>query len=40
MCGLVLIAAKSGSDPDDALKAMWDHAKACVSDFWPNTKPN
>lgn len=36
MCAFVLISAKSGADPDKALAAMWDHAKACVSDFWPS----
>ena len=35
MCAFVLIAHKSSADPERALAAMWDHAKACVADFWP-----
>lgn len=40
MCAFVLVATKSGADPDKALAAMWEHAKAAVSDFWPNGKVN
>lgn len=36
MCAFVLIAVKSGADPERALSAMWDHAKGCVADFWPD----
>lgn len=36
MCAFVLVSVKSGADPERAKAAMWDHAKACVSDFWPN----
>lgn len=35
MCAFVLISMKSGADPERARAAMWEHAKACVSDFWP-----
>ena len=38
MCAFVLIATKSGGDPERAKAAMWEHAKACVSDFWPNNE--
>ena len=38
MCAFVLIAVKSGADPERALDAMWSHAKACVDDFWPETE--
>ena len=38
MCAFVLIAVKSGADPERALAAMWDHAKACVDDFWPENE--
>lgn len=40
MCAFVLVSTKSGADPERAMAAMWDHAKACVADFWPDTKPN
>ena len=40
MCAFVLIAVKSGADPDRALSAMWDHAKATVGDFWPSGLTN
>lgn len=40
MCAFVLIAVKSGADPDRARDAMWEHAKAAVSDFWPDHKVN
>jgi hypothetical protein len=40
MCAFVLVATKSGANPDKALAAMWDHAKATVSDFWPQGKVN
>ena len=40
MCAFVLIATKSGGDPDRALDAMWEKAKACVSDFFPDNKPH
>lgn len=40
MCAFVLIAVKSGADPEKARAAMWDHAQACVSDFWPDVKPH
>lgn len=35
-CAFVLLSVGSGADPDKAHTAMWDHAKACVGDFWPN----
>lgn len=38
MCAFVLITPKSGADPERAKAAMWAHAKACVSNFWPNEK--
>jgi len=40
MCAFVLMASKSGGDPDRARLAMWEHAKACVADFWPDAKIN
>lgn len=40
MCAFVLLAVKSGGDPERARAAMWDHAKACVADFWPDAKIN
>lgn len=40
MCAFVLIAVKSGADPERALAAMWSHATACVADFWPDAKIN
>lgn len=40
MCAFVLIAVKSGADPEKALAAMWDNAKVVVSDFWPDAKIN
>jgi hypothetical protein len=40
MCAFVLIAVKSGADPDRARDAMWEHAKAAVADFWPEQKVN
>ena len=39
-CAFVLLSVKSGADPDRAHAAMWEHAKACVSDFWPSEKIN
>mgnify|MGYP000288904671 CR=1 FL=1 len=38
MCAFVLLAVKAGGDPERAKAAMWSHAKACVSDFWPDAK--
>lgn len=38
MCAFVLISKSAGAPPDIALKAMWDHAKAAVADFWPEGK--
>ena len=38
MCAFVLIATKSGGEPERAKEAMWEHAKACVFDFWPNNE--
>lgn len=40
MCAFVLMAVKSGGDPDRARVAMWEHAKACVADFWPDERLN
>ena len=40
MCAFVLIAVKSGADPDRARDAMWEHAKAAVADFWHEQKVN
>lgn len=40
MCAFVLLSIKSGARPDAAKDAMWDHAKACVADFWPNGHVN
>lgn len=40
MCAFVLLAAKSGADPEKALGAMWDNAKEAVSCFWPAGKIN
>lgn len=40
MCAFVLISVKSGADPERALAAMWEHAKAAVADFWPDGRPN
>lgn len=40
MCAFVLLATKSGADPERALKAMWDHAKVVVADFWPDATLN
>ncbi|MGX9855815.1 hypothetical protein ACR03S_10305 [Limimaricola variabilis] len=40
MCAFVLTAVKSGADPERARSAMWEHAKACVADFWPDAKIN
>lgn len=40
MCAFVLISVKSWADPDRARDAMWEHAKACVADFWPDAKIN
>lgn len=40
MCAFVLLSAKSGADPERALAAMWDHAKAAVADFWPDGRVN
>lgn len=40
MCAFVLISVKSGADPERARAAMWEHAKACVADFWPDAKIN
>ena len=39
-CAFVLLSVKSGADPDRAHAAMWEHAKACVSDFWPDAQIN
>lgn len=35
MCAFVLVSVKSGANPERAKDAMWEHAKACVADFWP-----
>lgn len=35
MCAFVLVSVSNGADPDRARDAMWNHAKACVADFWP-----
>lgn len=35
LCAFVLLSVKSGADPDRCMDLMWDHAKACVADFWP-----
>jgi hypothetical protein len=40
MCAFVLMAVKSGADPERARAAMWENAKACVADFWPDAKIN
>ncbi len=40
MCAFVLIAVKSGADPERARVAMWEHAISCVSDFWPRDTIN
>ena len=40
MCAFVLIAVRTGTDPERARDAMWEHAKACVADFWPDAKIN
>jgi hypothetical protein len=40
MCAFVLVAVKSGAEPEKARAAMWDHAKACVADFWPDETLN
>jgi len=40
MCAFVLLATKSGAGPEQALAAMWEHAKVCVSDFWPDQRMN
>lgn len=40
ICAFVLISVKSGGPPDKTLAAMWDHAKATVSDFWPEARIN
>lgn len=40
MCAFVLLSVKSGADPDRALAAIWDNAKAAVADFWPAGKVN
>ena len=36
MCAFVLLSRESGADPERVKDAMWDDAKACVADFWPN----
>lgn len=38
MCAFVLLSVNAGAPPDASLKAMWDHAKAAVADFWPKGK--
>ena len=38
MCAFVLLAVKSGADPEVARAAVWKHAKAVVADFWPNER--
>lgn len=40
MCAFMLIAVKSGGDPDRALASMWEHSKVIVADFWPEQKIN
>jgi len=40
MCAFVLLSVKSGATADAARDAMWDHAKACVADFWSNDALN
>ncbi|WP_022708360.1 hypothetical protein [Paracoccus zeaxanthinifaciens] len=36
MCAFMLIAVKSGADPEKALASMWEHSKVVVTDFWPD----
>lgn len=40
MCAFVLLAVKSGADPERALAAMWEHSKVVVADFWPDARAN
>lgn len=40
MCAFVLLSVKSGADAEKAHAAMWQNAKECVADFWPDAKPN
>lgn len=40
MCAFVLLSVKSGANPEAALTAMWEHAKATVSDLWPDQRVN
>jgi hypothetical protein len=40
MCAFVLIAVKSGADPERARAAMWANAKIAVADFFPDAKPH
>ena len=40
MCAFVLITAKSGGNPERALKAIWENAKTTVDCFWPDAKPH
>lgn len=40
ICAFVLLSVKSGAKADAARDAMWEHAKACVDDFWPDQKAN
>ena len=40
MCAFVLLCAKSGAPPENAIAAMLDHAKATVADYWPEARVN
>ncbi|HCO91070.1 MAG TPA: hypothetical protein DIT40_08870 [Alphaproteobacteria bacterium] len=40
LCAFVLIATKSGADPERARLAVWQDVKACVADFWPDARVN